>query len=228
MHNFPFDLVGFDLDGTMLDTSGDLGEALNHALSMAGRPPVARQEVYALVGGGTKVMLQRALERSGGPLPEEETAALTAQLVAYYEAHIAQHTQPYAGALAMMDALAARGVTLALVTNKLEHLARKLLDELGLSGRFATIIGGDTLGAGRAKPKPDLLQLMVERTGAHRPAYVGDTSFDTGAARAAGIPCVVVSFGFCDAPPHELGGNAVIDHFDELIPTLTKLATQTA
>jgi len=228
MHNFPFDLVGFDLDGTLLDTSGDLGEALNHALALAGRPPVARQDVYALVGGGTKVMLQRALERSGGALPEEETAALTAKLVAYYEAHIARHTKPYAGALAMLDALAAQGVKLALVTNKLEHLARKLLDELGLSQRFVTIIGGDTLGAGRAKPKPDLLQLMVERSGAQRPAYVGDTSFDTGAARAAGIPCVVVSFGFCDAPPHELGGSAVIDHFDELIPALTTLATQQA
>jgi len=228
MHSFPFDVVGFDLDGTLLETRGDLGVALNHALALAGRPAVPAQEVRFLVGAGTRVMLARAMERSGGVPDEAELTMLTEALIEHYAANIAVHTRLFPGGAAMLDALAAQGVTLALVTNKLERLAVRLLDELGLSSRFATIIGGDTLGPGRAKPKPDLLHLMVERTGALRPAYVGDTTFDTGAARAAGMPCVAVSFGYCDRPVAELGADAIIDHFDELLPTLASLSAPPA
>lgn len=223
MHTFPFDVVGFDLDGTLLDTSGDLGVALNHALAQAGYAPVAQGSVPTLVGGGARMMLKRGIEQSGGSASEEELTDLTAQLVAHYEANIAHHTRLYDGGAAMLDALEARGVRLALVTNKMERLALKLLNELGLASRFATIIGGDTLGPGKQKPKPDLLHLMVERTGAKAPAFIGDTTFDTGAARAAGIPCVAVSFGFCNAPPLELGADAVIDHYDHLLATLERL-----
>ncbi len=226
MHSFPFDLVGFDLDGTLLDTSGDLGVALNHALRIAGRAQVPADQVRTLVGGGTRHMLARALSLSGAPLDEDEMTALTAQLVSHYEANIAVHTCFYPGGEAMLDTLAARGVPIAVVTNKMEHLALRLLGEMGLTSRFATIIGGDTLGPGRAKPKPDLLHLMTERTGARRAAYVGDTTFDTGAARAAGIPCVAVSFGFCDRPAGELGADAVIDHYDDLVGALEGLVVR--
>ena len=94
---------------------------------------------------------------------------------------------------------------------------------MSLTHRLATIIGGDTLGPDRGKPKPDMLIEMVERTGANHAAFVGDTTYDIGAARAAGLPVVAVSFGFCDKPPHELGADAVINHFDELVPTLARL-----
>ena len=123
----------------------------------------------------------------------------------------------------MLDALAARGAILAVATNKLERYARVLLDELDLSSRFRTILGGDSLGPGRGKPAPDLLHEMVARSGGGRTAYIGDTTYDTHAAAAAGIPCIAVSFGFNDLPVHELGADAVIDHFDELIPALEAL-----
>ena len=123
----------------------------------------------------------------------------------------------------MLNVLEGEGVTLALVTNKLHALAVQLLEELGLAHRFAVILGGDSLGPGRAKPAPDLLHEMLARTGAARAAYVGDTTYDTRAARAAGLPCVAVSFGFYDLPPHDLGADAVIDHYDELVPTLRRL-----
>ncbi|HZV10535.1 MAG TPA: HAD hydrolase-like protein, partial [Novosphingobium sp.] len=187
---------------------------------------VAMEKVRDLVGGGTRMMLERALAITGGPLPADELRALSATLVAHYEAHIADHSRLFPGGEAMLDALAATGAKLAVVTNKLEHLAVKLLAELGLAERFYTIIGGDTLGPGRAKPRPDLLQEMVARAGLParpRAAYVGDTSFDTGAAQAAGLPCVVVRFGFNDRPAEELGGSAIIDHYDELVPALARL-----
>jgi phosphoglycolate phosphatase len=101
----------------------------------------------------------------------------------------------------------------------------KVLDALGLSARFFAIIGGDTLGPGRAKPAPDLLDEMVARAGGGRAAFVGDTTFDTLAAKAAGLPCVAVSFGYNDRPMAELGADATIDHFDALIHALLELDT---
>lgn len=222
MTDFPFRIVGFDLDGTLLDTSLDLGHALNHALQQAGRPQVPLTEVAGLIGGGAKMMLERAMALTGGGDPAE-IPAMHQELLRHYEANIAVHTRLFPGGEAMLDALDAHGVQIALVTNKMEALARLLLEELGLTGRFATIIGGDTLGPGRAKPQPDLLLEMLARLGGGRAAYVGDTTYDTRAARAAGMPCVAVGFGFNDLPVHELGADAVIGHFSELVPALLRL-----
>ncbi|TCU61765.1 phosphoglycolate phosphatase [Novosphingobium sp. PhB57] len=227
MTDFPFDIVGFDLDGTLLDSLGDLAVALNHALSLEGRPAIPFDAVRELVGGGARKMLARGLEVTGGPVSDERLSALHQALIDFYSDHVAVQTRLYPGGEAILQGLAARGVRIAVVTNKLEHLAVKIFAELGLSHHFFTVIGGDTLGPGRAKPKPDLIELMLERAGsADRPiraAFVGDTTYDTGAAAAAGIPCVAVSFGFNDCPAQELGATAVIDHFDELIPTLERI-----
>ena len=215
----PFDIVGFDLDGTLLDTSGDLGAAVNHALSLAGRAPVLHSQVSGLIGGGARRMLAKALDLTGGADGIDQDA-LFGELLAYYDANIAVHTALYPGAAAMLDALAAAGVKLAVVTNKREPMARKLFDALGLTSRFASIIGA---GRFALKPDPQPLQAMMAECGGGRAAFVGDTTFDTGAARAAGIPSVAVSFGFCDAPLQQLGADVVIDHYDDLVAALRKL-----
>lgn len=222
MTDFPFRIVGFDLDGTLLDTHADLGHALNHALRIAGRDPVPLDLARDYIGGGARQMLDRALAESGGP-GDLDLRELHRAFIEFYSANIAIHSRLFPGGEGMLTALAAHGVKVAIVTNKLESLARKLLSELGLTDRFATIIGGDTLGRGRQKPNPDLLHLMVERLGGGPAAYVGDTTFDTGAARAAGLPCVAVRFGFNDLPVEQLGADTVIDHFDDLVPALIDL-----
>lgn len=214
-----FDIVGFDLDGTLLDTSGDLGAAVNHALALAGRDPVPHAAVSGLIGGGARLMLNRALALTGGDKGVDQDG-LFAELLAHYEANIAVHTALYPGAADMLDALDASGTKIAVVTNKREPMARLLFEELGLSHRFACIIGAGTYPL---KPAPDALHAMVAQCGGGAAAFVGDTTFDIRAARAAGLPSVAVSFGFCDAPPHELEADAVIDHFDALIPALAKL-----
>lgn len=223
MTNFPFQIVGFDLDGTLLDTATDLAHALNHTLDHIGRPIVSIERARSFIGGGTGQMLRAALAESGGA-DGIDVPALQDVLVAFYAENIARHTALFPGGEAMLDTLASHGVHLAVATNKREDLARRLFDELGLSPRFATIIGGDTLGPGRAKPAPDMLHEMVARLGGGRAAFVGDTTFDVGAARAAQMPVVAVGFGFSDLPPHELGADAVVDHFDELVPALERLA----
>jgi phosphoglycolate phosphatase len=219
MDRFAFDIVGFDLDGTLLDTAADLGAALNHALALAGREPVPADAVRGLIGGGGRRILARALEPQG-QLENAGFEAIHAKFLAFYEANIAVHSRQFPGGEAMLDALAARGAKLAVVTNKTERLAVRLLDALGLAGRFFTVIGGDTLGPGRAKPAPDQLIEMTVRGGGGRAAYVGDTTYDTRAAAAAGMPCVAVSFGFNDLPAGQLGADAVIGHWEELIPAL--------
>ena len=222
MTEFPFAIVGFDLDGTLLDTHRDLGAAVNHALGLAGRPPVPASEVRGLIGGGGRAMLKRALELAGG-VPEEEFAALHEAFLSYYEANIAVHSRLFDGGGAVLDALAREGVKLAVVSNKLERLCVRVLDELGLSDRFYTVIGGDTLGPGRAKPARDPIDAMIARAGGGRAAFVGDTTYDTRAARAAGVPSIAVGFGFNDLPPGELGADAVIGHFDELMAALANV-----
>lgn len=219
MAQIPFDIVGFDLDGTLLDTSRDLGAALNHALGTIGREPVPHSEVRNLIGGGSGLMLRRALALTGGD-EGIEFEPLRQVLIANYAENIAHHTALFDGGEAMLDALAEAGVKLAVVTNKPHHLAVRLFDALGLSPRFASIIGG---GIHPLKPAPDALHAMVAECGGGRAAYVGDTTFDTHAARAAGLPSIAVSFGFNDLPPHELAADAVIEHFDALIPALRSL-----
>ncbi|MFM5917525.1 MAG: HAD-IA family hydrolase [Novosphingobium sp.] len=224
MTKISFDVVGFDLDGTLLDTSRDLGAAVNHALSTIGREPVAHDQVAGLIGGGARLMLSRALALTGGDRGIDEEA-LFAQLLDYYEANIAVHTALYPGGAEMLDALDQAGIKIAVVTNKRQHFTDKLFAELGLTHHFGCVIGA---GEFPLKPAPDALLAMVERCGGGRAAFVGDTTFDTRAASNAGLPSVAVSFGFCDAPPHELGADAVIDHFDELLPTLRRFAPQAA
>jgi phosphoglycolate phosphatase len=219
---FPFAIVGFDLDGTLCDTAPDLGAAINHVLAVIGRAPVSLAEVRNLVGGGSRLMLRRALALTGGE-DGVDSEALYMALLEHYEAHIADHSRPYPGCLDALDVLAGHGVRLAVVTNKPERLALKLLDTLDLATRFACVIGGGSAGIAAPKPAPDPLLAMRARLGAQRAAFVGDSSFDVRAARAAAIPVVAVRFGYADLQPEHMGADRIIDHYRELAPALVQL-----
>ncbi|MDB5699830.1 MAG: family hydrolase [Sphingomonadales bacterium] len=222
MNDFPYAIVGFDLDGTFLDTSQDLAAAVNHALGSIGRPLLTVEQVKPMIGGGAKHMLSQGMAATGGCEPAE-LDRLHALLLSYYEANISTHSQPYPGAMTAIDAFDTMGVKVAIVTNKLEALAVRLLTELDLLGRFVTVIGGDTMGPGRAKPAADPIIEMIARCGGGRTAFVGDSIFDIQAAKNAGVANVACSFGFLMQPVAELGADAVIDHYDELIPTLRRI-----
>lgn len=222
MNALRFRTVGFDLDGTLLDTSGDLAAAVNHALTGMGRSALSVEQVRPMIGGGGRHMLAQAMTATGG-LDQTALEPAYQALLAFYADHLAVATRPYPGLEDALEALSARGVTLAVVTNKQERLARAVLGELGLLDRFTTVIGGDTLGPGRSKPAPDLLHLMIERCGGPA-AFVGDSRFDMEAARAAGLPAVLCSFGYRQEPAEALGPDALIDAFAELLPALERLA----
>lgn len=224
MSDFPFDIVLFDLDGTLVDSARDLAPAVNHALGTIGREHVAESETRTMIGGGTDMMLTRALEATGGMVDEPTYRKLIDALLDHYWAHIADNTVPYPGCLGALDLLAQHGCALAVVTNKSEAPARQLLDALGMTDRFAAIYGGDTLGRERAKPLPDMLHAAMADCGGGRAAMVGDSTFDVRAGRAAGLPVVTCRYGYHDVPVDELGGDAMIDRFEELVGVLEALA----
>jgi phosphoglycolate phosphatase len=227
MADFPFTAVGFDLDGTLLDTHQDLGAAVNHALELGGFAPVPVDSSKDLIGGGAKIMLARAVEQQGG-MPEEAFRVLYKQMLAYYAEHNAVHTRPYPGAEELLVELTGRGVRMAVVTNKFEEFARDILTQLGLIDYFETVIGGNSLGRNTAgtfiaKPFPDPVIEAARRTGSGRFAFFGDSSYDVKAARGAGVPVVVAGYGYCDRLPQELGGDTVIDSLSGLISALEAL-----
>ena len=222
MSDFPFAAVGFDLDGTLLETHRDLGAAVNHALTLGGFDPVPVDHASDLIGGGAKIMLARAVDQQGG-LPDEQFRRLYKEMLAYYAENNAVHSRPYPHAVQALDMLAERGVKMAVVTNKFESFARQILTTLDLADRFETIIGGDTMGKGRAKPAPDSVIEARARCGGGRLVFVGDSSYDVRAARAAQVPVVAAAYGYCDMPPADLGADAVIESLAGLIPALEAL-----
>jgi phosphoglycolate phosphatase len=208
MSDFPFDAVGFDLDGTLLDTHRDLGAAVNFALAEGGFDPVPVNSSKDLIGGGAKVMLARAVDAQGGMDPDA-FRALYKKMLAFYADNNAVHTAPYPGIETVLDALESRGVKMAVVTNKFEDFARAILNQLGLAHRFVTIIGGDTMGKGRAKPQPDPIVEARARCEGGAFAYIGDSSYDMKAARAADVPFVLAAYGYCDLQEEDMQADAV-------------------
>jgi phosphoglycolate phosphatase len=215
MRSFPFDVVAFDLDGTLADTAPDLAAALNRTLGALGRPEVDPETVRHLVGHGARALLRKALT------DEELVEQGLPIYLDFYAANICVGTRCYPALEPALDELAAHGVKLAICTNKPERLTHLLVEALGWHDRFAAFVGADTLPV----RKPDLLPLheAIARAGGGRAAFVGDSITDAETARAAGIPFVAVSFGFSDRPVAALGANAVIDNYAELIPALEQL-----
>lgn len=217
MRDIPFDVVAFDLDGTLADTAPDLAASLNHALKALGREGVDPAKVRDMVGHGAKALLRKALAATAGP-DEALVERGYPIFIDFYGANICEGTRLYPGVEEALDALRAAGVAAAICTNKPEGLTHKLLAALGWEGRFDAIVGGDSLPV--RKPDPAPLLLALQQAGGGRAAFVGDSIIDADTARAADVPFVAVGFGFSDRPAEELGADAVIGAYDELLAAL--------
>lgn len=216
--------VIFDLDGTLVDSAIDIGASLNWLLAGLGRRTVDRSEVVMMVGDGVAKLVERGLEATGGLPSPAELADQVARFTEYYEAHSAEGTRAFPGAEAALDALAAAGCRLGICTNKPEGATREILTTLDLGGRFQAVAGGDTV-PGFRKPAPEHLLHVVAALGVapDDAVMVGDSPNDINAARNAGLRSVAVTFGYTRVPPHQLGADVVIDHFNDLVAALERL-----
>src|SRR3546814_4107204 len=149
----PFDVVAFDLDGTLADTAPDLAASLNHTLRALGRDGVPTESVRHLVGHGAKALLRKGLAATGEP-SEELVEQGFPVFLDHYRSNICNGTQAYPDLEGALEALRGRGVALAICTNKPEKLTRRLLEALGWTNRFDAIVGGDTLPVKKPDPAP--------------------------------------------------------------------------
>jgi phosphoglycolate phosphatase len=209
-------VIAFDLDGTLVDSAPDLVGTLNALLDQEGLPSLPLDEARAMIGRGARALLERAFAAAGETIAPERMPILFERFIDHYQARIARESRPFPGVARALDELAAAGAILAVCTNKRTSLSIALLDALGLSARFAAIVGPDAAGA--SKPDPRHLVFAIEAAGG-RPDHalmVGDSVTDRDAARAAGVPLALVSFGYTETPAAELAPDALIDHFAEL------------
>jgi phosphoglycolate phosphatase len=213
-------LVVFDLDGTLIDTAPDLIDSLNHTIALDGLAPVSFGDLTFMVGQGAKVMIGRAFALREAPLSEERHTELLHVFIDHYNQGMPGKSRPYPGLVEALDRLRASGHQLAVCTNKMESLARNLLDGLGLTPYFPVITGGDTF----AWRKPDARHLLetVKRAGADpaRALMLGDSINDIRAAQNAQIRVIGIPFGYSDVPVETLDPDHIIAHFDELTPEL--------
>jgi phosphoglycolate phosphatase len=208
--------IVFDLDGTLVDTAPDLIGALNFVLAREGLPPLPLAKARNMIGAGARKLIERGMEAEGRNADVAEMTRLTADFIAYYADHIADTSRPFEGLEGALDDLSARGYRLAVCTNKLEWLSRRLLDRLGLSARFAAICGADTFGV--AKPDPAILRQTVARANGDLATtiMVGDAGPDIGVARRTGVPVIGVGFGYTEVPIADLKPDLLISHMRDL------------
>jgi phosphoglycolate phosphatase len=208
--------IAFDLDGTLVDTAHDLIGTLNWLLAEEGHPPLPLAEARPFIGRGARWMIERGFQAADAPLAPAEVQPLFERFIDRYTGHIADESRPFPGCVAALEALKADGAKLVVCTNKLTGLSKALLDALDMSRLFDAVIGSDSTPA--IKPDARHLETAIAAVGGatDRAIMVGDAATDAGAARAAGVPLILVSFGYTEVPAAELDPDILIDHYDQL------------
>ncbi len=222
LSNVLFQAAIVDLDGTMVDTVGDFEVALGRALADLGHRPVSRAFISRTVGKGSEHLIMRSLAEAGAPASLYEEA--WARYQHHYLAINGQHSAVFAGVIPGLQALRAAGLRLACLTNKPNAFARPLLAQKGLDGFFEHAFGGDAFARKKPDPLPLLETCKALGTPPGRTLMVGDSSNDAAAARAAGCPVVLVSYGYNHGEPvTSAGADAVVDSLEQLPALLAGL-----
>ena len=222
VHARPVSVV-FDLDGTLAETAPDLAGAMNAVLAASGRPALPVAHVRHMVGRGARVLIETGFAATGGPVDSSRMDELFEMFLKHYESHVADTSHLFNGARATVEALGADGHLLGICTNKPIGLTELLLAKLDFRAPFKSVRGADS--ATYRKPDPRHLFDVIDEMGGDRTraVLVGDSETDAKTARAAGVPCILVSFGYTEIPVRDLGGDAIIDGFDELPDAIGRL-----
>ena len=210
-------ILAFDLDGTLVDSAPDIISALNKVLIEQGITPFHLDEARPMIGRGAMELLRRAFKLAGAPLRPESEASLLARLLELYEIDIDTLTRPFPGLDTALDTLAAAGARFCVCTNKHTRLSKLLIEKLGLTWRFATNRGADSVPA--KKPDAGHLQACIDDMAGDitKTIMIGDSETDLLTARNAGVPCILTTFGYSEHPIRQLTPDVFIDHYSELV-----------
>lgn len=209
-------LIIFDLDGTLVDSSVDLTNALNYAIAPYDIERLTVQNTISLVGEG----ITRLIEKLLGPAKIDIRQHVMDRFMDYYSAHLVDFTKPYAGVPETLSAL--HIYNKAVISNKRESLSKKVLQELGLSRHFDAVLGSDSVGEKKPSPKPILRVMEMLSCSACETVIVGDSTYDIAAGKAAGIRTIAVSYGYRDASLLQ-EADRIIAHIAELPQVLEQV-----
>lgn len=207
--------IFFDLDGTLADTAPDLIAAANKMRTDRGMSAIPEAQLRPLAGHGTRSLVLAAL---GVRDDQPEFAAMRSEFLANYAAATVVRTQLFPGIASLLQALKDSGLRQAIVTNKPEALAHRVVDGLAMQHSVEFVLGCDSPGC-TFKPKPDsiLKGLEIAGIGMQDALYVGDESSDVLAAHAAGIPCALVRWGYRQTPLEPLGPDFIAENPEHLL-----------
>lgn len=224
MTSFP--TLIFDLDGTLVDSAPDLLGATNAVLAARGRPAIDPSTLRHMVGFGAQRLITQAMEATGTAAVATDMPALLEIFIAHYRDHLADFSRPFPGVEATLAKFRDQGARLGVLTNKPEALTAPLLSQLGLEGYFTAIYGAGKKAYTKPDPRifHDVVQdLIAERGGAGPAIMIGDSITDLETARAAGAPCILMSYGYTPVPARELGADLVLDQFADLPAAIATL-----
>jgi phosphoglycolate phosphatase len=211
---FRVEKILFDLDGTLVDTAPDLHAATNHVLTHVGRSKISLDTVRHLVGQGAKKLMELGLEATGG-VDDHDIDKLLPVFLDYYQENIAGGSVFYPNVVETLSSLRERGFQIAICTNKPVELAKQLMTALNVTEYFDTIIGGDSFPYRKPDPR-HIHDTIAELEGDGPALMIGDSNFDIGAAIAAKIPSIAVSYGYSDIAASELGADITIEDFADI------------
>jgi len=230
----PTKLIIFDLDGTLVDSSVDITNALNYALEPYSFEPLTVNDTIKMLGEGISRLIEKIVDSRGNGVLRRAVAEFTQnpqrlqdirtdvknRFLECYSEHILDYTREYPGVRETLEALGM--YRKAVISNKMESLSRKVLDGLGLSRYFVVVVGSDTTSEKKPSPIPILKVLSDLQVQPDKAMIVGDSNFDVDAGKAAGITTVAVTYGY---RPREVIAHAdfLIDRMTDLIPLVEKM-----
>ena len=218
----------FDLDGTLVDSAPDLADALDVILVENGFAAIGLEATRKLIGHGIANLVLKGFAVCGKHLDHEEAAVATHRFQSLYAERLPAKAKLYPQVAEILSHLSGLGWRMVVCTNKLETFARPILEGLGVAHYFAVIAGPDTFGVAKPDPQHLLRTLPSDVPENYLSIMVGDSEVDIATAKAAGLPVVAVSYGYCHSNLQNLSPDALLDHFSDIPAALAKIASNVA